>query len=181
MYCKCIFGTSSEIICFLRKLQQLWWNHIHPYMAEALGLTRGNENGFRVTTRKMKTLLQCSVSVTRRTLPRNNTFCASDLYAVLTCSILKLQMDAAVAENKWNTRMTSNISRNHADTQNKETSSNFPSEIIKAATLIKAPKCKAVTSSLAQDAASYLGPGACLAEIFKHSLSRAYHVVYLNS
>lgn len=90
-------------------------------------------------------------------------------------------MDAALPENKWYTRMASNIFRNHADVHNKETSSNFPSEIIKAAILIKAPKCKAVTSSPAQDAASYLGPGARLAEMFKQSASRAYHVVYLNS
>lgn len=77
--------------------------------------------------------------------------------------------------------MASTIFRNHADTHNKETSSNFPSEIIKAVTLIKAPERKEVTSSPAQDAASYLGPGARLADIFKQSASRAYHVVHLNS
>jgi len=39
--------TSSETVILPRKLQQLWWNRIYPYMVDPLGLTQWNDDGFQ--------------------------------------------------------------------------------------------------------------------------------------
>lgn len=161
--------TSSEIVNFPRKLQQLWWNHIYPYMVDPLGLTQQNENGFQSNNGKDEDTTP-ELCKWRRICPEISCSVLWSCMQFVTCSIPKLQMDAVLPENKWNTKMTSNICGNCADTQNKETSSNFPSEIIKAATQWSKHENKPVTPPLMQDAVSYLGPGACLAQRCSDSL-----------
>lgn len=114
-------GTSSEIVSLPRKLQQLWWNRIYPYMVDPLGLMQRNENGFQSNNKKDEDITSrlCKCNQEENFVQKFCVLCFGVIRSFFICSILTLQMDAALPENKWNTKMTSNICRSHADTQNK--------------------------------------------------------------